>query len=63
MCVLSTLCGKVDKHSPFDIYIYIYIMNKFTTFPLSNNAWKTFKITKDINAKLQKYIPMYSRAN
>ena len=25
MCVLSTLCGNVDKHSPFDIYIYIYI--------------------------------------
>ena len=24
MCVLSTLCGNVDKHSPFDIYIYIY---------------------------------------
>ena len=23
MCVLSTLCGNVDKHSPFDIYIYI----------------------------------------
>ena len=27
MCVLSTLCGNVDKHSPFDIYIiYIYII-------------------------------------
>ena len=25
MCVLSTLCGNVDKHCPFDIYIYIYI--------------------------------------
>ena len=25
MCVLSTLCGNVDKHSPFDIYIYMYI--------------------------------------
>ena len=26
MCVLSTLCGNVDKkHSPFDIYIYKYI--------------------------------------
>ena len=25
MCVLSTFCGNVDKHSPFDIYIYIYI--------------------------------------
>ena len=25
MCVLSTLCGNVDKHSPFDIYISIYI--------------------------------------
>ena len=25
MCVLSTLCGNVDKHSPFDWYIYIYI--------------------------------------
>ena len=26
MCVLSTLCGNVDKHSPFYIYIiYIYI--------------------------------------
>ena len=24
MCVLSTLCGNVNKHSPFDIYIYIY---------------------------------------
>ena len=23
MCVLSPLCGNVDKHSPFDIYIYI----------------------------------------
>ena len=23
MCVLSTLCGNVDKHSTFDIYIYI----------------------------------------
>ena len=23
MCVLSTLCANVDKHSPFDIYIYI----------------------------------------
>ena len=23
MCVLSTLCGNVDKHSPFDIYIYL----------------------------------------
>ena len=26
MCVLSTLCGNVDKHSPFDIYIYIITM-------------------------------------
>ena len=25
MCVLSTLCGNVDKHSPFDTYIYIYM--------------------------------------
>ena len=25
MCVLSTLCGNVEKHSPFDIYIYIYV--------------------------------------
>ena len=25
MCVLSTLCGNVDKHSPLDDYIYIYI--------------------------------------
>ena len=24
MCVLSTLCGNVDKHGSFDIYIYIY---------------------------------------
>ena len=24
MCLLSTLCGSVDKHSPFDTYIYIY---------------------------------------
>ena len=24
MCVLSTLCGNVDKHSPFDIHMYIY---------------------------------------
>ena len=24
MCVLSTLWGNVDKHSPFDIYVYIY---------------------------------------
>ena len=23
MCVLSTLCGNVDKHSPFYIYIYM----------------------------------------
>ena len=23
MCVLSNICGNVDKHSPFDIYIYI----------------------------------------
>ena len=28
MCVLSTLYGNVDKHSPFDIYIYIYIYDK-----------------------------------
>ena len=28
MCVLSTLCGNVDKHSPFD-FIYIYIFNGF----------------------------------
>ena len=26
MCVLSTLRGYVDKHGPFDIYIYIYIL-------------------------------------
>ena len=25
MCVWGTLCGKVDKHSPFDIYIWFYI--------------------------------------
>ena len=25
MCVLSTVCGNVDKHSPFHIYIYIYM--------------------------------------
>ena len=25
MCVLSTLCGNVDKHSQIDIYIYEYI--------------------------------------
>ena len=25
MCVLSTLCGNVDKHSPLYIYIYINI--------------------------------------
>ena len=24
MCMLSTLCGSIDKHSHFDIYIYIY---------------------------------------
>ena len=35
----------------------------FITFPFSNNARKAFKITKDIYTKLQKYIPMYSRAN
>ena len=29
MCVLSTLCGNVDKHSPFDIYIYIYASSGF----------------------------------
>ena len=23
MCVLSTLCGNIDKHSPFDIWIYV----------------------------------------
>ena len=32
MCVLSTLCGNVDKYSPFDIYIYIYIHNIYNTF-------------------------------
>ena len=26
MCVLSTLCVNDDKHSPFDIYIYIYCL-------------------------------------
>ena len=26
MCVLSTLCGNVDKHGTFHIYIYIYII-------------------------------------
>ena len=25
MCVLSPLCGNVDKHSPFDIYIYFFL--------------------------------------
>ena len=25
MCVLSTLCGNVDKHSPLCIYIYLYL--------------------------------------
>ena len=29
MCVLSTLCGNVDKYSPFDIYIYIYLFIKY----------------------------------
>ena len=24
MCVLSTLCGNVDKHSPFDIFSQQY---------------------------------------
>ena len=27
MCVLSTLSGNFDKHSPFDIYIYCYWKN------------------------------------
>ena len=35
----------------------------FITFPFSNNAKKAFKITKDIYKKLQKCIPIYSRAN
>ena len=26
MCMLSTLYGNIDKHSPFDIYMYIYII-------------------------------------
>ena len=25
MCMWSTLCGKVDKHSPFDTYMYVYM--------------------------------------
>ena len=25
MCVLSTLCGNIDKHSPFDIYICVCV--------------------------------------
>ena len=29
MCVLSTPCGNVDKHSPFDIYIYIFEAEKY----------------------------------
>ena len=33
MCVLSTLCGNVDKHSPFDIYIYIFQTQKLTWCP------------------------------
>ena len=28
MCVLSTLCGNVDKHSPFDIYIDIFVSSR-----------------------------------
>ena len=28
MCVLSTLCGNIDKHSAFDIYVYIYIYSE-----------------------------------
>ena len=36
MCVLSTLCGNVDKHSPFDIYRYIYIYQFAAKMPYSS---------------------------
>ena len=33
MCVLSTLCGNVNKHSPFDIYIHtIYMQHQNNRF-------------------------------
>ena len=39
MCVLSTLCGNVDKHSPFDIYIYIpLIYMDVITYPYPDVA-------------------------
>ena len=45
MCVLSTFCGNVDKHSPFDIYIYIYIVTDseiFNDFTLDKIVFLNF---------------------
>ena len=47
MCVLSTLCGNVDKHSPFYIYIYVCVCFLFFLFPKI--------VTKNV-ALVQKYI-------
>ena len=41
MCVLSTLCGNVDKHSPFDTYIYIYMKR-----PLPGHLVTIYEICK-----------------
>ena len=39
MCVLSTLCGNVDKQIPFDIYRYIYTYTQmFVSYPCKDTC-------------------------
>ena len=40
MCVLSTLCGNVDKHSPFVIYIYRERERWMTVSKQGNFTWQ-----------------------
>ena len=71
MCVLSTLCGNVDKHSPFDIYIYIYthihICMYTQSIALTDEIWSVFckefgKIDRVMTASHCIYIYMLMQA-
>ena len=62
MCVLSTLCGNVDKHSPFDIYIYIiFELNVFGPCGQSHAVQFAWSSAPPWSRTLRKHHPLMIR--